>query len=580
MEAVFLKIVNMSIAASWLTLAVILLRFLLKKTPKWMNLCLWGIVGLRLVLPFSLTSIFSILPSRETLPEDILTSPMPQIHSGISVVNTLVNPVMGSALMPTPGVGVTPMQIIAAVGAWIWLSGLVLMLCYMAISFVRIRKRVSESVRLEGNVFESDGIESPFLLGVVRPRIYLPLGMKESDREYVLAHERAHMKGGDHIFKLLGFLLLAVYWFNPFLWVAYILFCRDIEMRCDERVLGGMGDEIKTEYSMALVNCSAPRGGLSACPLAFGEVGVKARVKSILSYKKPTLWIIIAAILICSVAAVCFLTDPPEPPRTEPVDVNTPTSFQMGTDCEGVTLHFVAAQPDDEPPGVILKWKNETGGPITIEPHVRAYRDGKRLTQYAKIQYVEIPHLLPDEEYTDAWAIIGFGQEVTEGDIKRIDYSWPSGNYRFERDFTDGNGLGHTAYVEFQILENRHPIVYNGYKFYDSIMFDVDGDGVAERCSFGMGPTSGLFTFTVTISENGEDEYFSIFNSPFYYLSFQVSEEGRLQVQGVTQGNEPKTHIFDVSLKDDMVVLTDVEGHEDALAGYWGEQGIHSKYKR
>lgn len=578
MDAVFLKLLNMSIAASWLALAVMVLRLLLKKAPRWMCVCLWGIVGIRLVLPYSLSSIFSLVPSTETLPKEILLSPMPQIQSGVSAINNIVNPVLGGSLAPNPGDSVNPMQVLAAVGWNLWLVGMVVMLCYMTISYFRVAHRVRESVRTEENVFESERVESPFLLGVIRPRIYLPLGMEERDREYVLAHERAHLRGGDHIWKLLGFLLLAVNWYNPILWAAYLLLCRDIEFACDERVMKRLGAEAKKPYSEALLHCSTRFSGFAVCPLAFGEIGVKQRIKGILSYKKPTLWVLLGALLICTVAVVCFLTDPPEPPKTAAIDVDTPASFTMGTDCEGVTLAFVAASPDNRPPEVILKWKNDTGGTLTILPQVRAYRDGEQLEQYAKIDYVSHANVTMGEEYTDSWAIIGFGESYVEEGITKIGYNWPSGYYRFERDFTDGNGMKHTAFVEFQIDESRQPTAYGNHLFYDSIYYDIDFDGVAERCAFGMGPTSGLFTFTITVSENGKEECFNIFHSPYYYLSFQISTEGNLQVVGVTQGEDPESHTFDMTIEDGNIVLTDVEGHKDAMLGYWGEQGIESRF--
>ncbi len=317
MDELFVTICNMSITAGWLTLAVILLRFLLKKAPKWIMGVLWSMVAVRLLCPFSVESIFSLLPSGETLPQDIVYTQVPQINSGIPIINHRLNPVIGGSLSPNPGDSVNPMQVIMTVAAFVWIIGMVALLIYTLVSYLIIRHRVREAVRLpdekeKGSVWLCDGIASPFILGMVRPRIYLPSNLSEEDIPYVLAHERAHLRRRDHWWKPLGFLLLTVYWFNPLLWVAYILFCRDIELACDEKVIKALGLDTKKPYAEVLVRCRVSRKRLTACPLAFGEVGVKERIKRVLHYKKPALWILIAALVVCTVTAVCFLTDPME----------------------------------------------------------------------------------------------------------------------------------------------------------------------------------------------------------------------------------------------------------------------------
>lgn len=310
MEAIFLKIFNMSITAGWLALAVILLRFLLKKVPKWLTVLLWGLVGLRLVCPWSLESVFSLIPSAETLPQNITSTQTPQIHSGISYLNSTINPVISETLAPTPEKSVTPMETVMLIAAVVWLCGVALMLLYTAVSFIKIRKSVREAVALRDNIWECDGVSTPFILGIFKPRIYLPSDLSESDFEYVIAHEKAHLKRRDHLIKPLSFLLLSVYWFNPLLWVAYVLLCRDIELACDEKVIKQMGSDSKKPYSTALINCSVSHRSITACPLAFGEVGVKSRIKAVLSYKKPEFWVVIVAVVTSVVVAVCFLTNP------------------------------------------------------------------------------------------------------------------------------------------------------------------------------------------------------------------------------------------------------------------------------
>ncbi len=310
MTDLFISLFNMSIIASWLVLVVVVLRFLLKKSPKWINAVLWAFVGFRLICPFSFESIFSLIPSTDTVPHDIIYSQSPTIHSGIPSVNSTVNPIISETFAPDVTNSVNPLQVVLFVTVILWIVGIVAMLVYSCVSFLRLKGKVREGVVLKDNIWLCDRIDTPFILGLFKPRIFLPSGMAESDTEYVIAHEKAHLKRRDHWWKPLGFILLTVYWFNPVMWLAYILLCRDIELACDEKVIKEMGADIKKSYSQALINCSVLRRTISACPLAFGETGVKSRIKSVLSYKKPTLWIIIIAVISCIVVAVCFLTNP------------------------------------------------------------------------------------------------------------------------------------------------------------------------------------------------------------------------------------------------------------------------------
>lgn len=310
MEAVFIKVLNMSISAGWLILAVMLLRLLLKKAPKWISVVLWGLVGLRLVFPFSLQSVLSLIPSAEVISPSIGYAQHPEINSGVSVIDNAVNPTLGTSLAATPMNSVNPMQIVLFLGGIIWTVGIAILLLYGLISYLRLRRKVAEAIPYEKNTWLCDQVKTPFILGVFRPRIYLPSGLNEEETAYVLAHEHAHLKRKDHLWKPLGFLLLTVYWFNPLVWVAYILLCRDIEAACDEKVISDMEMTEKKAYANALVSCSMQRRLILACPLAFGEVGVKERVKGVLNYKKPAFWIIVAALIACVVIAVCFLTNP------------------------------------------------------------------------------------------------------------------------------------------------------------------------------------------------------------------------------------------------------------------------------
>ena len=310
MSTVFLKILNMSIAASWLVPAVLLLRLILRKAPKWTAVLLWGIVAIRLICPFSFKSAWSLIPSAETIPLDIGMDPTPAIHSGIEAINRAVNPILSSADTPAQGASMNPLQITIGIYEAVWILGMIALAFYTAVSAWRLHRKVDTAVRCKDNIFQSEQVSSPFVLGIIRPRIYVPFQMDTRDLEYVIAHEEAHIRRKDHWWKPLGFLLLTIHWFNPLMWLAYVLFCRDIELACDEKVIRDLEKEQRADYTQALVACSVNRRTLPACPLAFGEVGVKARVRSVMNYKKPAFWIVLLAMIVCIAAAACFLTDP------------------------------------------------------------------------------------------------------------------------------------------------------------------------------------------------------------------------------------------------------------------------------
>ena len=311
MAAVFLKLLNLSISASWLVLAVLVLRLISKRTPKWVNVLLWGIVALRLMLPFSVESALSLIPSAETVsPAVVQFDPAPTITSGVNIIDNAVNPSLSEHFAAVPTASVNPLYVWTEIAGWVWLIGLGAMLLYALVSYLRLRRRVSVSLCVRENIYLCDAISSPFILGVVKPHIYLPSTLDEVQRQNVLSHERAHLTRRDHWWKPLGFALLAVYWFNPVLWLAYTLLCRDIELACDERVIRTMDESAVKTYSTVLLACSMPRKAVITCPLAFGEVAVKERVRNALRYKKPAFWVVAASVAVCVVVAVCFLTNP------------------------------------------------------------------------------------------------------------------------------------------------------------------------------------------------------------------------------------------------------------------------------
>lgn len=310
MEAVFLKLFNMSIAASFMILAVVLLRALFKKAPKAMRPVLWALVGIRLICPFSLESVLSLIPSAQTIPDTVLSEPSFSVQTGFEGVDTRVNAELASRYYEGVTVPANTGLHAATLLTAIWIVGIFALAIYAAVSFVRLRRQTAESIKYAENIYLCDRIPSPFILGIVKPRIFLPSAINEADIPYVLAHEKAHLKRRDHLWKPIGFVLLSIYWFNPLIWIAYILLCRDIELACDEKVIKSLGTECKKPYADALINCSVSQRRISACPVAFGETDVKGRIQSVLKYKKPAFWVILVAVLTCVAVAVCFLTVP------------------------------------------------------------------------------------------------------------------------------------------------------------------------------------------------------------------------------------------------------------------------------
>ena len=310
MDDVFLKLVNLSISASWLILAVLVLRVVLKKAPKWVMPLLWGVVALRLVCLFSIESALSLIPSAETIPSEIVTETREPVLYEQATLDIVTNPTLPSAAEVPVGVSRQQAQVDFNIYSVLWLAGMAALLVHALVSAGKLKRKLATAILLRDNIYESEFVDSPFVFGVVKPNIYLPMHMDEGTAAYVIAHERAHLARRDHWWKVLGYLVLALHWFNPLVWVAYILFCRDIELACDEKVVKGLDGAARADYSQALLSCAAPGRAVAACPLAFGEGNIKTRVKSALHYKKPAFWVAAAAVLAVVIVAVCFLTNP------------------------------------------------------------------------------------------------------------------------------------------------------------------------------------------------------------------------------------------------------------------------------
>ncbi|MBQ6848900.1 MAG: hypothetical protein IJN76_02470 [Clostridia bacterium] len=410
MIAVFLRLFNLSVMAGWMVLAVLLLRLCLKKAPRWITCVLWGLVALRLLVPFTIESPISLIPTAETVVSgDTADTSVPVVNSGMEAIDKPLNdwlqtpvpssPPVGNTTPDVPQEDVTPlppvedtptapdekptdteeksvsrMEQILQIAAPVWLVGIGLMLLYELLSVLRVRSRVLDAVRLRDNVWQSDRVSSPFIFGLFRPRIYVPYDLEEPMLEQVLSHEQAHLHRRDHWIKPFAFTLLAVYWYNPLLWVGYILLCRDIEVACDQRVVRGLDEDTRRQYATALLQCGVERRSIAACPLAFGEVSIKQRIKSVLNYRKPLLWVIIASLLACSVAAVCLLTVPGEEPlkvlSSQEIEPDQVRRF-YGTDTDGALIEAGvdwmwehAENPDAKTPDIDY-WE-ETNIPLVV----------------------------------------------------------------------------------------------------------------------------------------------------------------------------------------------------------------------
>lgn len=548
MENIFLHLLNLSITANYIILAVMLLRFVLFKAPKWINCLLWSVVGLRLILPFSLESILSLVPSPEPIPNDIMLSPEPHINTGIYAVNSTLNPIISESFTPVPSQSANPLQIVFFVATVVWLVGLTAMLIWGSVSYLRLRKKVSPSLLVKDNIYFCDSIPSPFILGLFRPRICLPSSISETDMAQVIAHEHAHLKRKDHIWKPLGFVLLAVYWFDPLLWAAYILFCRDIEKACDEKVIRNMPLDERKEYSSSLLSFNSPKSAASACPLAFGEVGVRSRIKSILNYKKPAFRIIAVAAVLCIALAIGFLTYPPTEILGE-TDPNKLTNTQtllmsrfpeyFGLDAtNGLDVYVSQMAPNSYSFGLMEHSEKKYDpldpypmpltmkGATTIEMrHILATYDISKEMVYI------VPWQNPISSYIGPHFIGSSEEEIAK---KQEEYKK----------------------MILDKLFNDQPL---GSPVHDTAIFDMDGDGIDEHCALGYGMTSGLFTFTFSASEFGSEEikYYNVFCSPWYKLSFKRCDDGIWRVQGITQDDPPEVHLFDISIVDGNINLTE-----------------------
>ena len=580
----------------------------------------------------------------------------PSVQTGVPALNHVINPVISSSFTPAPGASANPLQIWIPVLAGIWLFGIAALFLYSAVSYWRLRRKVCEAVILRGNIYQSEKVCSPFVLGIIRPKIYLPYHMDSREMDHVIAHEQTHIRRKDHWWKPLGFLLLTTHWFNPLMWLSYILLCRDIELACDEKVIRKMSNEQRADYTQALVACSVDRRLITACPLAFGEIGVKERVKSVMNYKKPAFWIVLASVIVCAVIAVCFLTNPIG--FQFDVSANTIVSanhFDMRNADDPVAIEMTPAQIGELnsrlagvknckrsdkyaglTPGYQISAQMQDGSYIRISGYslsdntmVDIEQSGKRYAvsdrefqeylsricaggdvsaafdlQPLRVQYPEyfdldasagldvyvwqmapdsyyfglLPHTASPRDSTaqELLALRGASSEqmryilaayaLDPDDIHVIPWQNPISSYIPECWIVTENGESleekQAQYIETvsaMLFGEGDTLLHNDYPIYDSIVFDVDGDGIDEVCVLGFGRTSGLFTFTFRAAEIGADtlKYDTLFCTEWYDLSFIRGDDGVVRVQGIDQKEPPQTHLFDIAVVDGSIQLTE-----------------------
>ena len=352
--SLFWQVVRLSLTAGWMILVLLALRPLLKKAPRRFSCLLWGLVAVRLALPFSFESRVSMVPQAAAAPQKIAQALNPGQMNWVSPAALAANP-LSAAEAAAPAF--SPASLIPLV----WGLGIAAMLLYAAVSYFRLSRQVRLSAPAGKRVYRCDTISTPFILGIVNPKIYLPSDLDERTAVSVLAHEQAHLRRGDHLWKPLGYVLLSIYWFNPLCWVAYFLFCRDVEQACDEAVIERMNPQQKKDYSAALLACAAPNR-IQVCPLAFAEVGVKQRIAGVLNYRKPKFWVVALAALLCVSLTAGLLTDPVKATKAED---NTQQTLPTGTEISttvGVPLN-VRSEPTLNAPAIAML---ETGTQIQI----------------------------------------------------------------------------------------------------------------------------------------------------------------------------------------------------------------------
>lgn len=320
MSKLFLSVLNMSITASYVILFVIFIRLLLKKAPKVISYAMWGVVAFRLIIPFSFESIFSLMPRNTNtalISQNIIYQQNPQINSGIKVVDSFFSQSLPEA---TANASIKPIQIYITIGSYIWMIGIIALIFYSIISILILKRKLKSAELIEKNIFRLKNLKTPFVLGLIRPKIYLPDGLKSEERRYILLHEQTHINRKDNIIKVVAFLILSIHWFNPLVWIAFMLMSEDMELSCDEKVLKEINEDIKKPYANSLLSLATEKHILNGSPLAFGEGNVKSRIKNVLNYKKSGLWVIVITVILSLAVGIGLLANPIDTIKISDID--------------------------------------------------------------------------------------------------------------------------------------------------------------------------------------------------------------------------------------------------------------------
>ena len=519
MEKLFLQIVNISLVASWLILAVFVLRLVLRRAPKWITCILWGLVAIRLVFPFSIESGMSLIPSAKPLPDDFVYTSRPYIDSGVDAIDQVINPIV-SVVLDADSISngsntdlitdtdpvidtnlttsVNPARIASFVCSRIWLTGIILVLLYAIISTIMLKRRIATATLLDKGIKQSERVQSPFVFGVINPIIYLPYGLDEADLRYVIEHEKAHIKRRDNIWKPLAFVILAVYWFNPVIWLAYVYLCKDIEAACDEKVIKDMDIESRRAYSTALLKCSVKKKMITACPVAFGENGVKMRIKDVMNYKKPAFWIVCVAILSCIIVAVCFLTNPKDKQGNNDetttsgnlLEEQTDTEIEIQTERENITETEYSTEKEnttEAESSTEIDMTAETGTNTEVEPTTAIGTDIEDLLGFDPEELIApeagevtirddsaaIAELFENEVEFYRNNLVVSAHETATVNGKELHIS---------RDYTK---------INISYGDESAEITVDDSRVEDCGLFDIDGDGIEENILYSVSGARG-----------------------------------------------------------------------------------------
>ena len=556
MTRLFLEIFNMSVAASYLLLAIVLIRIPLKKAPKWISVLLFGIAAIRLICPLSIESVLSLIPSGETVSPDNITNGSPVINSGIPVIDNTFNPIINETLKPDVGASVNPMQIITFVASIIWMVGAVALVIYAIFSYLRVKSRVAAAAYVCDNVYRSENISSPFVLGFVKPRIYLPYGLSAETEDYVLAHERAHLTRMDHIWKPVGYLLLMIHWFNPLVWLGYVLFCRDVELACDEKVIKELSRAERADYSEALLMCSIRSRVISACPLAFGESGVKERIKAVLSYKKPAFWVILIGIIVTVVLVVCFLTDPLGMDGLDGMTIADKSSVMYGWEGDYSSDAHASAISNYNSGYKLIEWNSEGG--LFIETDFKVKDASVRVFSSSGGSDAEtrihLEYLIAPRIRSEKYVFVDIGWLLRSYEEAQKQNQWA-----YLITVTDTDNKVHNYYFKVNYSDLFVP-ADKGVS--ESVIYDVDKDGKDDICQV-VYETKGVYVyyyFTVRDIDSYDIKYRKEL-SPRALHYFEKSDTGSLIIYTY---DEKDTEIpfdkirYDISISNGEIALTPI----------------------